>query len=56
MNRLIISTQELSYAVALISNELVEKHPELKELIEAAKNVVRASYDFYKIVKRRARR
>jgi len=53
LNNLILSAQELSYAVALLPNELVETHPELKDLVEAAKNVVRAVYRFHKLVRRR---
>lgn len=56
MNNLIMSAQELSYALALIPNDLIEKHPELRELVEAARSVVRATWEFHKFVKRRARR
>jgi len=56
MNNLIMSAQELSYVVALLPNELVDRYPELKELVDAARSVVRATWHFYKIIKRRARR
>jgi len=56
MNSLIMSAQELSYAVALLPNELIEKHPELKELVESARNVVRATWRFHKLIKQRMRR
>jgi len=56
LNNLILSAQELSYAVALLPNELVEAHPELRDLVEASKNVVRAVYRFHKLVKRRVAR
>jgi len=56
MNNLILSAQELSYAVALVPNELVEQHQELKELIDSARNVVRATWHFHKLIKSRMRR
>jgi len=56
MNNLIMSAQELSYAVALLPNELIEKHPELKELIDSAKNVVRATWQLHKLIKSRMSR
>ena len=56
MNNLIMSAQELSYVVALLPNELVDRYQELRELVDAAKSVVRATWNFYKIIKRRARR
>jgi len=56
MNSLILSAQELSYAVALLPNELVEQHQELKELVESARNVVRATWKFHKLIKQRTRR
>ena len=56
MNNLIMSAQELSYALALLPNELIQKHPELQELVESARNVVRATWMFHKLVKRRARK
>jgi len=56
MNQLILSAQELSYVVALLPNELIEKHPELRELVDAAKNVVRATWTFHKLIKQRMRR
>jgi len=56
LNSLILSAQELSYTVALLPNELVETHSELRDLVEAARNVVRSVYRFHKLVKRRAPR
>ena len=56
MNDLLMSAQELAYAVALVPPKLEEQHEEIRELIEAARSVVRATYKFYKIVKRRGRR
>jgi len=56
MNSLIMSAQELSYALALLPNELIEKHQELKELVESARNVVRATWRFHKLIKQRTRR
>ncbi len=56
MNELLMSAQELSYTVALVPNDLVEENEELQDLVNAAKNVVRATYKFYKIVKRRGRK
>lgn len=53
MNQLIMSAQELSYTVALVPNELIERHQELRELVDAARNVVRATWHFHKLVKRR---
>jgi len=53
MNQLILSAQELSYTVALVPNDLIEKHQELRELVDAARNVVRATWHFHKLVKRR---
>jgi len=54
MNNLIFAAQELSYTVALVPSELEEKYPELKDLIESSKNVVRATYNFHKLIKARA--
>jgi len=56
MNNLILSAQELSYAVALLPNELIEKHTELRELVESARSVVRATWRFHKLIKQRMRR
>jgi len=56
MNQLILSAQELSYAVALLPNDLVETHPEIRELVDASKNVVRSVWRFHKLIKRRAGR
>jgi len=56
MNNLILSAQELSYAVALLPNDLVESHPEIRDLMESAKNVVRAVYRFHKLIKKRGQR
>jgi len=56
MNGLIMAAQELSYAVALLPNELVEKHPELRELVDAARNVVRATWRFHKLIRSRVGR
>ncbi|MCD6487804.1 MAG: hypothetical protein J7K21_01080 [Desulfurococcales archaeon] len=56
MNNLIMSAQELSYTVALLPNDLVEQHQELKELVESARNVVRATWRFHKLIKQRMRR
>ncbi len=56
MNELLMAAQELSYTVALVPNQLIEQHEELKDLVEAARNVVKATYKFYKLIKRRGRR
>jgi len=56
MNNLILSAQELSYALALLPNELVETHQELKELVESARSVVRATWRFHKLIKHRVGR
>jgi len=55
MNKLITSAQELSYALALLPTNLVEENQELKELVESARNVVRATWEFHKYIKSRAR-
>lgn len=56
MNSLIMAAQELSYALALLPAELVEKHQELKELVEAGRSVVRATWKFHKLIKTRTSR
>jgi len=53
MNNLILSAQELAYAVALLPPELITKYPELAELVNSARNVVRAVWQFHKLVRRR---
>lgn len=55
MNDLILSAQELSYALAVVDQSIIERHPELKELIEAARSVVRNVWRFHKFVKTRTR-
>jgi predicted RNA-binding protein with EMAP domain len=52
LNDLLTATQELAFTVALVPPEALEKYSEIKDLIETAKNVVRATYNFYKLVKR----
>ncbi len=51
LNELLMATQELSFAVALVPNEAVEKYSEISDLVATAKNVVRATYRLHKIVK-----
>ena len=53
MNSLIMAAQELSYALALLPNELVESHQELRELVDAARSVVKATWRFHKLIKGR---
>lgn len=55
LNELLIATQELSFAVALVPQEVVEKYSEIKDLTESAKNVVKATYKLHKLVKRMSR-
>lgn len=50
---LVTAAQELSYALAAIDVELLGDNPELKELLEAARNVVRAVWKFHRLVKTR---
>jgi len=52
LNELLIATQELSFAVALVPQEISDKYSEIKDLTEAAKNVVKATYKLHKLVKR----
>lgn len=55
LNDLIMSAQELSYALAVVDQSIVEKHPELKDLLEAARSVVKNVWRFHKFVKTRVR-
>jgi predicted RNA-binding protein with EMAP domain len=55
LNELLIATQELSFAVALVPQEISDKYSEIRDLTEAAKNVVKATYKLHKLVKRMSR-
>jgi len=55
LNDLIMSAQELSYALAVIDHDKVEGIQELKELVDTAKQVVRNVWRFHKFVKTRMR-
>jgi hypothetical protein len=55
LNELIMAAHELSFAIAVLPPEVFEKYTEIKDLVEAAKNVVRATYKFHKLVKTRGR-
>ncbi|MEM1820422.1 MAG: hypothetical protein QW230_01640 [Thermofilum sp.] len=50
---LITATQELAYALGSIDPEIIVKYPQVKELHEVAREVVRKSWNFYRMVKRR---
>ncbi|MGC9012407.1 MAG: hypothetical protein ACP5VX_05580 [Thermogladius sp.] len=55
LNELILATHELSFAIAVLPPEVFEKYNEIKDLVEAAKNVVKATYKFHKLLKGRGR-
>jgi len=55
MNKLMFSVQELSFAVAILPPKLIEQYPELQELVESARNVVRSYYEIHKFIKKRSR-
>ncbi|RKX43469.1 MAG: hypothetical protein DRP27_08100 [Thermotogae bacterium] len=50
---LVSSAQELAYALAAVDAETLGDNPELKEVIEAARSVVRAVWRFHRLVKTR---
>ena len=50
---LVTAAQELSYALAAVDAESLGDSPELKEVLEAARNVVRAVWKFHRLVKTR---
>jgi len=51
LNNLIFNVQELAYAVALVPEDVVNKYPELQDLMSSAKDVIRSAYNFHKLVK-----
>ena len=55
LGSLVTSAQELSYVLASVDPEILRKYSDLQELIECARNVVRAVYRFHKLIKRRTR-
>lgn len=55
LTELVTSAQELSYALAAIDTHQFHNDPEMRELLDAAKNVVRAVWRFHKLVKTRMR-
>jgi len=54
LNNLIFNVQELSYAVALVPEDLTTQSDELKDLMSSARNVIRSAYQFHKLVKQGA--
>jgi len=51
LNNLIFTVQELAYAKALVKEDIVDKYPELKDLMASATEVIRSAYQFHKLVK-----
>jgi len=52
LNNLIFNVQELSYALALVEGDESKYSEEIKELINAARDVIRSAYQFHKLVKK----
>ncbi len=52
LGELVESAQELSYALAVAEESVDELSPELKEVIRAAKAVVKSVWKFHRLVKR----
>jgi len=55
LNDLIMSAQELSYALAVVDSSKASQDEGIKELIETARNVVRNVWRFHRFVKQRMR-
>ena len=55
LNDLMTSINELSFTASLLDDELLEKHPELKDLSIAVKKVVKSAWRFVKLVRRSRR-
>jgi len=55
LGSVVSSAQELSYVLASIDPVLLQKYSDLQELIDCARNVVRAVYKFHKLIKERSR-
>lgn len=53
LTKLVTAAQELSYALAAIDTSSLPNSPEVEELVTAARNVVRAVWEFHKLVKTR---
>jgi len=49
----VTAAQELSYALAALDTSSLPNSPEVEELVTAARNVVRAVWEFHKLVKTR---
>ena len=56
INDMIFAIQELSFALAEVDANEIAKVDGGKELLEAAKNVVKAGSRFHKFIKKRLRR
>lgn len=56
LNELVMAAQELSYELATVPSEVVEKTPELKDLIAAARRVVMAVKKFHRFIRERTSR
>ena len=56
LTNLVTAAQELSYALAAVDVETLGDSPELKEILETARNVVKAVWRFHRLVKTRMRR
>jgi len=55
LGSVVSSAQELSYVLASIDPDLLQKYSDLRELFESARNVVRSVYRFHKLIKERSR-
>ncbi|RLE86018.1 MAG: hypothetical protein DRJ67_08150 [Thermoprotei archaeon] len=53
LTNLVTAAQELSYALAAVDVETLGDSQELKEILETARNVVKAVWRFHRLVKTR---